>query len=315
MKKLFLLVFTSVNLSSFCQNLQSGLVAHFPLNGNADDISILNIDGIVAGPTPTNGVLGVPSSALHFTSLQTDSITAGTSDRGITNQFSISLWIKTTTTEIDHLVNKYDWSVNRGFFIDIISGKPVLSGRDGGAGAIEVYGTSDVTDGIWHHIVGTCNGNTWAIYVDCNLEATVTTVTANPGFINTLPLTLGYYYLGQTGDNRFYDGDMDEVRIYNRALTTQEIALLCDENLLSDSNIEKADEFLFSTIDPHGIYSISWLKPEAYTVDVYSTTGEVVYSMNNHGTIDIQAHAAGIYLVVIRDKSENVLYQTKLVKV
>jgi hypothetical protein len=70
----------------------------------------------------------------------------------------------------------------------------------------------------WYHIVGTYDGTTMKIYIDGEYRAS----TSGPASINSLPST--NLYFGKHGDNtRFYDGKMDDVRIYNYALTPSQI--------------------------------------------------------------------------------------------
>ena len=69
----------------------------------------------------------------------------------------------------------------------------------------------------WNHVVGTYDGSEMKIYVD----GTLTGAQSASGGIttNTNPLSIGY----QPGTREYFSGIIDEVRIYNRALTADEI--------------------------------------------------------------------------------------------
>lgn len=96
----------------------------------------------------------------------------------------------------------------------------VLKDKSGTTGSMD--GTTIINDGAWHHIVAVRDGasNQTRLYVDSRQEAT-TNVTYLAGFDSlTAPLNIGWF-------NRYiryaYDGTLDELAIYNRALTPQEI--------------------------------------------------------------------------------------------
>jgi len=97
-----------------------------------------------------------------------------------------------------------------------------FSGLDGGWG---VNGTGDVVDGQWHHVVGvwTGSGNFATLYIDGSEDAISGLLT---GTINTMgndPVTIGaQIHNGQL--RRQWKGQIDEVRLYDRALTLTEVA-------------------------------------------------------------------------------------------
>lgn len=75
---------------------------------------------------------------------------------------------------------------------------------------------------VWHHVVGTFDGNaTYHIYVDGVLADGDTTggLAAYTGDSTTI-------YIGQRGDGRYFNGALDDLRIYNRALSATEIQVL-----------------------------------------------------------------------------------------
>ncbi|MBN2592239.1 MAG: hypothetical protein JXA81_01940, partial [Sedimentisphaerales bacterium] len=91
-----------------------------------------------------------------------------------------------------------------------------------GGGWPEVY-SDDVNDQSWHHIAGVYNGSMLYIYRDGNS----TNSKSVHGKINS---KWGRVIIGENGQakNRFWNGLIDEVRIYNRALTADEIIALAN---------------------------------------------------------------------------------------
>jgi hypothetical protein len=73
--------------------------------------------------------------------------------------------------------------------------------------------------GRWVHLAGTYDGQAVRLYVDGELQGTMErTGPINP--VENGPLILGSYQQGHTA---FFRGLVDEIRLYNRALTGSEI--------------------------------------------------------------------------------------------
>ena len=85
-----------------------------------------------------------------------------------------------------------------------------------GSGFPELFGSGDVLDGNFHHVAGTWDGSTMRFYVDAVLQGStaVSTTGANTGTVN-----IGYWFYG----NRRFVGRIDEVSIYDRALSASEV--------------------------------------------------------------------------------------------
>lgn len=80
-------------------------------------------------------------------------------------------------------------------------------------------GTTTITDGNWHYIVGVRDGATVRIYVDGRQENTGT------GDTGDISDASGYTSIGRIGayDGLYFNGTIDSTRIYSRALTAAEI--------------------------------------------------------------------------------------------
>ena len=82
--------------------------------------------------------------------------------------------------------------------------------------------TNDVVDGNWHYVVMMRSGSSLLVYVDGTSVAVTTQATAGVGIAaninNTVPVRIG-----DLNGNLFYVGAIDDVRIYNRALSAAEV--------------------------------------------------------------------------------------------
>lgn len=76
--------------------------------------------------------------------------------------------------------------------------------------------------GKWHYIAGVRHDSTISLFIDGVLD-TSDVYSSNPLWVNDLPLTIGSYPYSNPW---YFRGKIDEVRIYNRALTQTEILAL-----------------------------------------------------------------------------------------
>ena len=100
-----------------------------------------------------------------------------------------------------------------------------------GTSQCQLTSASDVLDGEWHHVVGTYDGEQKRIYVDGELEGTA----ACTGAIDTADSPVE---IGRNGywDSYHWKGEIDEVRIYGRALDPKEVKILYETGALPESD-------------------------------------------------------------------------------
>lgn len=89
--------------------------------------------------------------------------------------------------------------------------------RDSGGTNSRAQGAAPVNDGEWHHVVGVKDGDEVKVYIDGNEDAVTPAVDAVYGE-NDQPLVFMVHF------DRWFAGMLDEVAIYERALSEDEIA-------------------------------------------------------------------------------------------
>ncbi len=94
--------------------------------------------------------------------------------------------------------------------------------------------TTSINDNKWHYLVGTYNGSAVRIYVDGVLEDTKVIASSLPSV--TGPLRIGADW--QSTPANFFIGNIDDARVYNRALQSYEITKLY--NAVSGNKIDTA---------------------------------------------------------------------------
>ncbi len=267
MKRIFLLLTIVILISSGLNifALDADVVAYYPFNGNANDESGNGINGTVHGATLTTDRFGRADHAYYFNG--TDNYISVPDNNnlniGTGESFSVSYWIKH-----DDVLNKgkYIISKYKGSF-----GEPSYAfgtGTDGDAyswfeqtpnNGIENRGQIELNDGEWHNIIVIFkSGESISIYVDGVLDVSNPT-TYTGSIINSLDLTIG------CGANlaQFYQGAIDDIRFYKKALTEKEINELAhliayypfDENANDKSEYGNDGEVFGAvlTTDRHGM--------------------------------------------------------------
>ncbi|MFA5141800.1 MAG: LamG domain-containing protein [Candidatus Woesearchaeota archaeon] len=82
-----------------------------------------------------------------------------------------------------------------------------------------ISSTKNIADNQWHHIAVTLEGTTGTIYVDGVVNGTNNNSVLDDGYDNNVTFKLGFpFWLGV-----YYNGTMDEARIWNRSLSSDEI--------------------------------------------------------------------------------------------
>ena len=105
-------------------------------------------------------------------------------------------------------------------------------------------GTTSIPEGEWHHVAATYDGNCWNLYLDGNLETISGLTTQCPNFtpelrsIQHAALASSLQSSGNPNSaSGYFAGIIDEVRIWNRALTPTEISNNKDLAITSDTNL------------------------------------------------------------------------------
>lgn len=141
------------------------------------------------------------------------------------NPRSISAWIKTTaTTTGDKPIVAWgnNTAGNKWTFLMNAAGRLRLEATQGW-----VIGTRLLNDGQWHHVAATFanDGSPSAADIKLYVDGSPETISGSQGVtINTT--TSGNVKIGSDVQNRFWKGELDEIRVYNRALTAAEVLAL-----------------------------------------------------------------------------------------
>ena len=144
---------------------------------------------------------------------------------------SVSAWFKTSTST-ENIIMSYDrneyWRLEIGG--DNTSKRVAMSFYTDSGQVDNFESSTDVDDNNWHHVVFTYNAGNAYLYVDGSLEDS-TTSGSKIGTGNTRYGFIGVgseaeSFDGDKGPDDYFDGEIDNVKIWNRALSSTEISQL-----------------------------------------------------------------------------------------
>jgi len=212
----------------------TALAAHYRLDGNASDSSGNNRNGVAKGGA--SYVDGVSGQALHLDGFDDyvaiRDISYAASDL---TQVTVSAWIRTSSPADQHIAS-FDRNEYWRLQLAGEAGGPGLLGWSvmTSSGQVDYGSARRVDDGQWHHVAGVFDNGTLTMYIDAGPEASVFggstfgTGTTRFGFLGIGSEATEFD--GRPNATGYFNGDLDDVRIYDRALTQAKIAYLADSS-------------------------------------------------------------------------------------
>ncbi|NCA76311.1 MAG: LamG domain-containing protein [Alphaproteobacteria bacterium] len=218
----------NININVISPIATNGLIAWYPFNGNADDASGHGLHGTVYGATPTLNRHNMPNTAYIFDGISNFILVEDNDLLDLPNQLSVSGWIyKMAELTWASIVTKGDVDItmtipNNNYTIHNSISNGIIFTSSG----FGVTSSFQVPLNEWHHIAATWDGSTVKLYLDGALDFLSVTTFSSPIDINNFPLYIGVDHPGVT---EYFTGKLDDIRIYNRALTQEEITSLFNE--------------------------------------------------------------------------------------
>ena len=252
--KTFIALFITVNVMA--QNVPNyvptnGLVGWWPFNGNANDESGNGNHGTVNGATLTADRDGKANSAYDF-----DGVTAfidlnNTENLILNNGLTFSAWVNSRDIRMASIIDKETFATEGyGYRLNIRSDSSIWAehGAYGegkiGANTAAAENSYEVND--WVHVVGVLdlsNGRN-ILYIDNKL---LDIKSINLLISNFKKIQIGKSTLEQ---GEYFNGIIDDIAIYNRALSDQEVKQLyegCTKETATSSNF---NSYVFTDNSP-----------------------------------------------------------------
>jgi hypothetical protein len=282
------------------EELNNGLIAYFPFNGNANDESGYNNHGQISGATLTTDRFGNENKAYYFNGIDNYiRVNDNPEINQLTNQFSITAWIQIYQSTNDHQIIAGKWynngTPNPSWLMEFQPNGNIFQLPLRGISS-DSYSNASSTVPVefnkWQLLAGVYDGTGIKLYLNGNL-------TFNQPFAGNITLTSAPLFIGahdSSGDRNPLYGKIDEVRIYNRALTATEIAGMYDLTTTSTAN-NASDIQYYITSDNLIITNLQ----QECLVSISDLSGKTIYKnrLKLSEKISLKKFTKGLYIVTL----------------
>ncbi|MBL7755040.1 MAG: T9SS type A sorting domain-containing protein [Chitinophagaceae bacterium] len=304
---LLLFVFCSFHFTSVQAQVTNGLVAKYSFFGNAND-EIGNNHGTVNGATLTTDRFGIPNRAYQFDGTSGHSIQLGNSSTLKPTACSISLWAYIENSAC------YQNNLNyQPFIVTTNSNAPAayyeayglgywlpqpqmltIAYQGGSSGGSACFSNPTIVTGQWYHMVFSFDNDSMVTYLNnsriCGLAK---------GFVTTYDG--GDVILGKTSvpsKDAYLNGRLDDIRIYNRRLTQQEVDTLFQLPSVNPASIHSEYQEGGTSIFCQGGNLIIQSTKTIQQVQVFDITGKrcLTFEQNKLNVYPVHALPLGVYL-------------------
>lgn len=319
--------------------LSEGLVAHYPFDGDAIDYSGNNHNG-----TLQNGAgYGLdrrdnPNGALTLDGTDDYIHIEANNNFKPQNPLSISCWVYLEDYHSNSIFrNDFQYGAYHGIYLIIQNGYPVPSFGNGTTtspnGRRSFWGDTRLELNTWYHIAAIFKNTTSILESNSEIllfingqfqcgeyEGTATSMVYSTG-------TDGDIGRGVVTPTEHYKGRIDELRLYNRALSSNEIKILAEESICYEVGCGEVISSIETPKKPHvfniypnpndGIFNIEINDPRivASKILVFNVNGQLVWKGDLQGSskyrINLSHFSTGVYF--LRLESEETVLTQKIV--
>ncbi len=281
----------------------NGIVGWWPFNGNANDESGNGNNGTVNGATLTADRLGNVNTAFSFNGVYTSKIDVVLTSP-LTSTKSYSLWFKIPINFINEYCHFVTGNNSGSEYLSVngnnsayISAGIVGKYYDGKTG---LSSNIFLNDNNWHHLILIHNyqNSIASLYIDGALNGTLSSsnFSSDP---NISQLAFGSSVVNESSQNTTLFGQLDDIGIWNRALTEEEITSLYYGSSLAINEVSQSNLFsVFPNPAQNEINVNTDDKIVGSVFTIYDNIGKVVKTgkINSvNTTIELNDLSGGIY--------------------
>jgi Concanavalin A-like lectin/glucanases superfamily/Secretion system C-terminal sorting domain len=285
--------------------INEGLIAYYPFNGNAQDASPNGNNGVVSGAILTVDRFNQQNKAYSFNgSSAFISINKGLQ---LSQNYTVSAWINTNilSSNWQTVISKYETNLYGPYWFGVHLDRP-NAWISNGSGTYTFFDSDrSIPTNRWIHLVWTGQGTVGKVYVNGVLDGTRTIplMTQNNDLV-----TIGKQVVWAGFDSYcWFNGSLDEIRLYNRAFTPCEITDLYDKERLptTATNDIAHQDFSISPNPTHDKLTINLKNTEeSLKATITDITGRILLIQHNtHSAqveMDIKSLVNGLYLLEIK---------------
>ncbi len=181
--------------------------------------------------------------------------------------FTASSWIKPDGSNAlatdKTIVAKNNGTVGYKFFV---TNSNIVSFSVGNAAADRIDSNTTIPNNVWHHVAVTYDGTIARIYIDGVLDNSKAMTSPSP---NGSEFAIGAIYVGKANIQDYFKGDIDEIRVWDSALTPIQLHYVMNQELERSGSFVNG-QVVPNTITKNDISVVNWTNLLAY------------YSMNSY---------------------------------
>lgn len=311
---LFLVIFTCFNglLAQIPGYVPTNnLLAWYPFDNNSNDLSGNNNNAVNNNVTFIDDRNGIPNAAGSFNGTNTWLEVATPSFTfASTDSFSYSFWINKDVQPAAGIILMVASGVSDNF-ISLIQGQNLIQFGTNKQQSPWIWTSCAHTLNVWDHYVATYNAGIMNLYKNGIFESTNTFTYTNV-LTSNLPL-----YIGKGITGGFFNGAIDDIGIWGRALSTQEINDLYNSTVTLQSEITQTPKFKLSSnvASDYILLNSTSSYEKSLSFNIIDINGKIVHQGSISGSshkINIENFSQGLYLVNLLDESNTKLKFYKL---
>jgi hypothetical protein len=294
--------------------LSSGQLVHYPFNGNAQDTGVFGYHATeINNPTYTSNSVGTLNSALLLNGTdQRIDLPATAGIRPTTFPISFSFWFRISSFQNGNaklFYSNFNTAAHQGYYCQVSGSFLELSFGDGNGLGVQnrmsYFINQNFQTNTWYHVALVVSSPTQAsAWVDCQSASVSTSGTAGSFAYGTAPGHLGMGRQNTTTNApAYFNGALDEFRLWNRALTSDELEQLC---VMLCTNISVSENEKGSELNafPNPTQDILYVQaPENSSLMLVDMNGKTIRQLTTERvetSIDMSCYAQGVYMLQIQ---------------
>lgn len=302
----------SNSTNTTCPIVTNGLIAYYPFNGNADDESGNGYHGTINGASLTTDRNGNVDSAYDFNGINNKITVNNPFGNSFTDEspYSLAFWFKTSTTKAEVNLLTYFTKCGGGFeddyfAISIKNGNTIVISN--GNGSPFQINNAQLNNNESHFMALSHSGTNYDLYLDGALLASFSIPSSTFTIPDTYDLVFGYVHTNNCGDNSYFDGVLDDIRIYDRTLSSQEVLSIYLESPfpISADNLVAYYPFDGNADDESGNGNHAIVNGAVLTNDRFGNlnsayhfngTSQYILLENNNDNFNVQNHTISAWI-------------------
>ena len=287
------------------------LVAYYPFNTNSNDESGNLNHGVVNGAVLTTDRFGNPNSAYEFDGIDDFILVANSASLNVFNSnLTITMWLYNDNPSLSDTsykgVSKGGWNTGVGY--ELLYSNYWNSGTlhfTTGSSGNNVYSFNNFSNQ-WVMLTGVYDNATSTKKMYINGVEQSTTVQG----VDNLTSSSHDLYIGRRHPSNSYSGfvkgKMDDIRIYNVALSATEILNLYNYNTLSTNEINNPAGNNFYVFNKKVFFKDNFDLNELKSVEVYDVLGQTIFQTSIiENQISLDTLTNQIYILKVSFKNGN----------